>query len=82
MVLPSHFGWIWKDYNGFSGSSCGVEGCTWLGTASCNGIWSRRSNVTGRHIKETDFKIDYLFCPTDIGGPLMPVELDLEVIEK
>ena len=24
---------------------------------------------------------DYLFCPTDIGGPLMPVQLDLQVIE-
>ena len=50
--------------------------------ASCNGTWSRPSNVTGRHVEETDFNIDYLFCPTDICGPLMPVQLDLEVIEK
>ena len=50
--------------------------------APCNGTWSRLSNVTGRQVEETDFKIDYLFCPTDIGGPLMPVQLDLEVIEK
>ena len=49
----------------------GVERFAWLGAASCNGTWSRLSNVTGRHVKGTDFKIDYLFCPTDIGGPLI-----------
>ena len=54
----------------------------WLRTASCNGTWSRLSNVSGRHIKETDFKIDYLFCLSDIGGPPMPVQLDLQVTEK
>ena len=32
-------------------------------------------------MEETDFKIVYLFCPTDIGGTVMPVQLDLQVIE-
>ena len=58
------------------------KGFAWLRAASCNGTWSRPWNVTGRHVEETDFKIDYLFCPTDIGGPLIPVQLDLQVIEK
>ena len=49
-----------------------VKEFAWLGAASCNGNWSRPSNVTGRHVEETDFKIDYLFCPTDVSGPLTP----------
>ena len=68
---------LWtKDYNGFSGASCGVEEFAWFGAASCNGTWSRPSNVTGKHIEETDFRIDYLFCPNYVGGgALIPVQL-------
>ena len=54
---------LWtKDCNGLSGASCGVEGFAWLGAASFNGTVSRPSNITGRYVEETDFKIIY-FVP-------------------
>ena len=50
---------LWtKDCNGLSGASCGVEGFAWLEAASFNGT----SNITGRHVEETDFKFFY-FVP-------------------
>ena len=54
--------------------------CLWA--ASCNGTFSGPSNVSGRHVKETDVKIGYSFCPTDIGGTPMHVQLHLQIAEK
>ena len=34
----------------------------------CNGTCSRSSDVAGKSFQENDFKIDYLFYTTNIGG--------------
>ena len=61
---------LWtKDYNGFCDVSCGpLQRFAWLGAVSRNGTCSRPSDVAGRSFRENDFKIDYLFYTTIIGG--------------
>ena len=61
---------LWtKDYNGFCDVTCGpLQRLAWLKAVSHNGTCSRPSDVAGKSFRENDFKIDYLFYTTNIGG--------------
>ena len=61
---------LWtKDYNGFCDVICSpLQRLAWLKAVSHIGTFSRPSDVAGKSFRENDFKIDYLFCTTNIGG--------------
>ena len=61
---------LWtKDYNGFCDVSCSpLQRLAWLKAVSHNGTCSRPSDVAWKSVREDDFKIDYLFYTTNIGG--------------
>ena len=61
---------LWtKDYNGFCDVSCSpLQRLAWLKAVSHNGTCSRPSDVAWKSFRENDFKIDYLFYTTNIGG--------------
>ena len=61
---------LWtKDYNGFCDVICSpLQRLAWLKAVSHNGTCSRPSDVAWKSFRENDFKIDYLFYTTNIGG--------------
>ena len=61
---------LWtKDYNGFCDVSCSpLQRLAWLKAISLNGTCSRPSDVAWISFRKNDFKIDYLFYTTNIGG--------------
>ena len=75
---------LWtKDFNGFCDVSCSpLQRFAWLRALSPNGTCSRPSDVAGKSFRENDFKIDYLFYTTNIGGPLMPPKLLFKLLWK
>ena len=59
-----------------------ILGVSHLKAVSHNGTCSRPSDVAWKSFRENNFKIDYLFYTTNIGGPLMPPKLINKLLLK